>query len=302
MSMEARIGFVLGVLVTAFLATAVSTWLASSLAAWSGFMALIGIYVVLLSGFSAFSPWFPKWVRRCAWTVLVAVVCSAARAATFQQGSWNASEFISFALLVVALVLLLINRRRTLASRVSVRLVFPVPEGEWYISQGGGPLLNHHVRVPAQRGALDLIRLRSDGRRAAGLFPSGLSEYAAYNSVVVSPCDGVVTEAVDGIADATPMQPCPATPMGNHVVIETGRETVVLAHLQNGSVLVQTGDEVSARQPIGRVGNSGNSTEPHLHIHAERAGLGLQLAFSPPIGRLHRGRRIHPQRLDDVIR
>ena len=45
-----------------------------------------------------------------------------------------------------------------------------------------------------------------------------------------------------------------------------------LAHMKQFSVLVSAGDTVTAGEPLGRVGNSGNTSEPHLHIHAERGG------------------------------
>ena len=61
--------------------------------------------------------------------------------------------------------------------------------------------------------------------------------------------------------------------LGNHVLLQCDDEIVlVMAHLQQGSVQVETGDEVLAGTLLGRVGNSGNSSEPHLHIHAQRPG------------------------------
>lgn len=55
---------------------------------------------------------------------------------------------------------------------------------------------------------------------------------------------------------------------GNHVVIAIGSDGpfVLLAHLQRGSVRVQQGQPVSAGVPVALCGNSGNSTEPHLHL------------------------------------
>ena len=38
------------------------------------------------------------------------------------------------------------------------------------------------------------------------------------------------------------------------------------------SLLVAVGDKVKTGQPIGRAGNTGNTSEPHLHIHAEKGG------------------------------
>jgi len=79
---------------------------------------------------------------------------------------------------------------------------------------------------------------------------------------------------------------------GNHVFIDTGREIVELAHLRPGSLTVRQGDMVRVGRLIGETGNSGNTTEPHLHLHAERDGVGLDLRFTGMAGRLYRGRVI----------
>ena len=81
--------------------------------------------------------------------------------------------------------------------------------------------------------------------------------------------------------DLTPPHSDPAHPVGNHVALACdGHDAIVyLAHMQEGSVLVQTGDEVQTGQPLGKVGNSGNTSEPHLHIHAELDGKGVPLTF-----------------------
>jgi hypothetical protein len=55
--------------------------------------------------------------------------------------------------------------------------------------------------------------------------------------------------------------------LGNHVVVRAGDGThAVLAHLRRGSVLVARGDRVAAGQQVAECGNSGNSSEPHLHV------------------------------------
>jgi len=62
---------------------------------------------------------------------------------------------------------------------------------------------------------------------------------------------------------------------GNHVIIRcaTNEDTFVgLAHLLAGSMRASVGDAARKGQPIARVGNSGNTTEPHLHIHAKIGG------------------------------
>ena len=56
---------------------------------------------------------------------------------------------------------------------------------------------------------------------------------------------------------------------GNHVVVRGDDGTcVVLAHLRRGSVRVRRGDLVEPGQVVAECGNSGNSSEPHLHIQA----------------------------------
>ncbi|MEZ7171746.1 M23 family metallopeptidase [Sporosarcina sp. OR05] len=52
-----------------------------------------------------------------------------------------------------------------------------------------------------------------------------------------------------------------------------------MAHMKEGSVAVAKGDTVTTGQLLGKVGNSGNTSEPHLHIHAELDGKGVPLTF-----------------------
>ena len=55
---------------------------------------------------------------------------------------------------------------------------------------------------------------------------------------------------------------------GNFVVLDIGNGAFVLfAHMQPGSVTVKAGDKVKRGQVLGRVGNTGNSQAPHLHLH-----------------------------------
>jgi murein DD-endopeptidase MepM/ murein hydrolase activator NlpD len=57
---------------------------------------------------------------------------------------------------------------------------------------------------------------------------------------------------------------------GNHVAINCGEFFLILAHLRQGSIAVAAGDTVKAGDILGQMGNSGNSSEPHLHLHAQR--------------------------------
>ena len=57
---------------------------------------------------------------------------------------------------------------------------------------------------------------------------------------------------------------------GNFVALDCGDFHVILAHLRQGSVRVREGQAVTAGEPVGELGKSGNSSEPHLHVHAQR--------------------------------
>jgi len=84
---------------------------------------------------------------------------------------------------------------------------------------------------------------------------------------------GLISRAHDGKPDAPPGELTNnfEAPLGNHVVIQMETGTYLLiAHLKHGSVLVKTGDTVEEGQTIGECGNSGNTSEPHIHIHHQR--------------------------------
>jgi murein DD-endopeptidase MepM/ murein hydrolase activator NlpD len=156
-----------------------------------------------------------------------------------------------------------------------VALAFPIEDGWHYVAHGGAStLLNYHHRNRAQRYALDIDALGRLGRRADGLYPRNLQRYVAFGQTVSSPCDGRVTAAEDGHPDQAPHTSDREHPMGNHVVIACQDALVLLAHLRAGSVAARADANVRRGQRLGEIGNSGNTSEPHLHIHAVRAGSG----------------------------
>jgi hypothetical protein len=159
-----------------------------------------------------------------------------------------------------------------------VRLSFPLQDGVWYVAHGGdSSSLNYHQVAPSQRYALDLTRLGPLATRAAGISPLELRGYYAFDTPVLSPCAGTVVTTVEDLPDLAPGQTDREHPTGNNVVVrcqEGQGVDVMLAHLRQGSVLVEPGQVVANGDVIGRVGNSGNTSEPHLHVHAIRTGSG----------------------------
>ncbi len=119
---------------------------------------------------------------------------------------------------------------------------------------------------------MDLVRIDALGRRARGLRPSDPAAYFIFGDMVYAPCAGAVVGAADGIPDQRPPTTDRAHMAGNHVILACGGVWVLLGHLQHSSVLVSSGDRIAAGDLLGRVGNTGNSDEPHLHIHAQTPG------------------------------
>ncbi|WP_406124738.1 M23 family metallopeptidase [Streptomyces sp. NBC_00989] len=265
-----------------------TVWTAADRASWLGDMATLAAFYVIVEGCGAPAQQ-PRLLRRTVEAGAVAALASAWRLPELPYGHGALRLAAGLALLAGSLWLVTAARRHRWRTSLSRPLRFPLA-GTWYIVQGGGRVLNHHAQVPEQRGALDMVALGTLGTRTRR--GRDLGAYAAYGSPVHSPCDGRVTSAADTVQDQKPGEIRYQPPYGNHVFIDTGREIVKLAHLRPGSVTVAKGDTVHAGQLLGEVGNTGNTTEPHLHIHAERDGLGLDLEFTDLPERLYRGRTI----------
>ena len=149
-----------------------------------------------------------------------------------------------------------------------IDIAFPLREG--FIGQGGNSVLinYHHSDTTTQQYALDIVKLNSWGMLAQGFFPNDLNKYTIYGDTIFSPCDGKIVKIKDGL-DNVPIGVLDnLNPAGNHIVLEYENNLIVMAHMLKNSIMVSTGDIVKKGQPLARVGNSGRTTQPHLHIHA----------------------------------
>ena len=125
----------------------------------------------------------------------------------------------------------------------------------------------------AQRFAIDWMRLDDQGRLAHG-DPSDVHSYTGYGADVLAVAGGIVVGTLNTLDDQVPPHlPDPKTINiqnvdGNHVVLDIGNGFFAFyAHLQKGSVTVQQGERVKRGQVLGKLGNSGNTSAPHLHFH-----------------------------------
>lgn len=268
--------------------TALPAWTATDRTAWLGDMTTLAAFYVIVGGCGA-PRLQPRLLRRTVGTGVVAAVASAWRLPGLPNGHGAVHLAGGVAVFAAAVGLVTAARLHRWRAPLSRPLRFPL-EGTWYVVQGGGRMLNHHARIPEQRGALDLVALGPLGTRTRR--GRDLDAYAAYGRPVHAPCDGRVISAATTVQDQKPGEIRYQPPYGNHVFLDTGREIIKLAHLRPGSVTVAKGDIVRTGQLLGEIGNTGNTTEPHLHIHAERDGLGLDLEFTGVPARLYRGRLI----------
>ena len=154
-------------------------------------------------------------------------------------------------------------------SRNETPLSFPL-QGECLVFWGGDDKAsNLHHDVPSQRFAFDFLAVDAKGATHRG-DESKNEGFYVYGREVLAPADGVVTEAIDGVRENPPGTMNSFSALGNAVFIQhSAHEVSVLAHLIPGSVRVKVGDQVKRGQVIGLCGNSGNSSEPHLHYHLQ---------------------------------
>jgi len=259
----------------------------------------------------------PPWFRLLPLLPAAAAALAAARALPLLGPGlpWTTPGLPEIALFCSMLGLAAWTYHRTLPVRPSpsahpLTLSSPLRGGLFALSEGGGPAVNRYAEDSLQPGgaryhryAVDLVQLGEGpqwrGRRALGLAPASNERYAIHGHPVLSPCDGVVVTAVDGLPDHDPYAPRADHPEGNHIAIDTGRALVVLSWLRQDSIRVRRGQHVTAGTLIAAVGNSGNGTEPALHLRAETrttrptpgSGTGLPFRLTELRGDPLRGRR-----------
>jgi hypothetical protein len=123
----------------------------------------------------------------------------------------------------------------------------------------------------AQRYAIDFVRVDDQLGTFAG-DPARNESYLLFGAEVIAVADGRVAATRDGVPENTPPGVPPNVALndlaGNFVTQDLGGGRFALyAHLQPGSVRVRPGEQVRRGQVLGLVGNTGNSSEPHLHFH-----------------------------------
>lgn len=157
----------------------------------------------------------------------------------------------------------------------------PLRGGVWLTGNGPAPLTGHRRALIvvdgqpsiAQRFGIDYVKVDDQNQTFTGDRLKN-SSYYAYGQEAIAVADGVVVGTKDSIPENIPGPASRAVPItletvgGNYVMVDIGGGRIAFyAHVQPGSLRVRVGDRVRRGQVLALVGNSGNSTEPHLHFH-----------------------------------
>ena len=159
-------------------------------------------------------------------------------------------------------------------------------EEAWNITNGGRTHEDgaHHFVTwgLGQRYAFDAV-IHVDGKSHVGEGTQN-EDYYCFGRRLNAPGAGVVIALENSIEDNVPGQLSDGIATGNYVMIDhQNGEFSVLAHFQQGTIIVAVGDRVVAGQELGKAGNSGNSTEPHLHYHLQNTATLFKSAGLPAI-------------------
>lgn len=179
-------------------------------------------------------------------------------------------------------------------------------KGEWTVTWGGDTKdLNYHVENRAQKNAFDFVITDPTGR--SYLNNGGANDdYYAFGKEILAPCDGEIVVAIDGIKDNKPHISNAYYGPGNSVVIKTSNnEYLFFAHFKNHTIRVKENQKIRRGEVLGLCGNTGNSSEPHLHFHIQNAedinvSTGIKAYFSEIVANGKAVKDYSPVRNDKV--
>lgn len=153
--------------------------------------------------------------------------------------------------------------------RNTTKLKLPF-NGEWTVVWGGDTKeLNYHVESQAQKNAFDIVIKNAQGNSFKTDGKTN-EDYYAFGKEIFAPCDGEIVLVVDGVKDNKPGELNPVYVPGNTVILKTlNNEYLFFAHFKQHSIKIAEGQKLKQGQVLGLCGNSGNSSEPHLHFHIQ---------------------------------
>jgi murein DD-endopeptidase MepM/ murein hydrolase activator NlpD len=149
--------------------------------------------------------------------------------------------------------------------RNETKLILPFND-EWTVFWGGD---TNHIESEAQKNAFDIVITDKNGKTFETDGKTN-EDYYAFGKELIAPCDAEVVLAVDGVKDNIPGELNPIYVPGNTVILKTANnEYLFFAHFKQNSIVVKQGQKVKQGELLGLCGNSGNSSEAHLHFHIQ---------------------------------
>lgn len=171
-----------------------------------------------------------------------------------------------------------------------LRLAYPFT-GRWLVQNSPADRVpSHGSALFGSAHAIDFVPVEVGGRsaplRLASLVrPEEPERFPGFGLPVLAPVSGVVVAVHDGEPDHQAFRGLPSVGYaltqgrraaggwpglaGNHVLVQVGSGAVVaVCHLRRGSIRLAAGQPITTGSGLGECGNSGNSTEPHVHLQA----------------------------------
>lgn len=295
-------------LLQALLPLVLICWLAiapprSLLGFWTQAAAIgLGLAALALVGIWTFPPWWALWLLCGLLAVaMVSGFIRKRRVTRWPSGVFGWAMIAGFGTfgLYAANVLRGAVAASVIPDGPVIDLASPLGPGNFLVANGGSaPSINAHAAFLDRSSPLlrrywgtgrgvDIVAFNRWGSHASGPLPADPAAYAIFGRPVVAPCAGEIVVAVDGLPDMSVPEVDRAHLAGNYVMIRCNGVHILLGHFRRGSVRVRVGDGISEGAAIAQVGNSGNTSEPHLHIHAQRPGtVGAPFSGAPLLIRI----------------
>lgn len=145
-------------------------------------------------------------------------------------------------------------------------LILPF-SGEWMVSNGGRTEeTNRHFRKDGPENQIYSYDFREEftGTREK------LEDYKVYRKEVLAPANAKVIQVIDGSYDMEPGQVDRSVGVGNAIIFDFGNgEYGLICHLSHKSIRVKVEDELKQGDVIALCGNSGNTSQPHIHFNLQ---------------------------------
>ena len=156
--------------------------------------------------------------------------------------------------------------------QTKTKLILPF-KGTWMVSNGGRtPKTNNHIRLTGKWTQNQLYAY--DFRRGHSGDGNKLEDYEVFGKEVISPADGIVIQIIDGAIDVLPGERDRSVGVGNALIIDhQNGEYSLFCHFKHNSIRVKVGDKIKQRNVLGLCGNTGNTSQPHIHYNPQGGPL-----------------------------